>query len=106
MEWTGSKCKNDKCDVTDMLNKILENCGTKDISSRIIGCPTIRKCPGCPALIEHEDQCKHIRCPNFPLKKCQVYDFCFCCLETRLNPSDRFSAFCKGPYDMCKIAAT
>ena len=88
-----------------MHNKILENCGTKDIGNRIHGVPTIRKCPGCPALIEHERDCKHISCPNYKIQKCLVYDFCFCCLESRASTAISWSSNCKGPYDLCKIEA-
>ena len=63
------------------------NCGTGNILylihtapyKEVIGvrCPSIRLCPKCGCKIEHERDCKHMKCPTC------FTEFCFICLRTK-----------------------
>ena len=67
-------CGNPKC------NGILDIIRTAP-NKNVIGveCPSIRMCPTCGALIEHEKACKHMKCTY-----CST-NFCFICLRTTVN---------------------
>src|SRR6218665_1293430 len=54
--------------------QILATCPTKIISF-CLHCPSIRGCPKCGILIEHENVFKHVSCRN-----CHSW-FCFICLK-------------------------
>ncbi|XP_053454120.1 E3 ubiquitin-protein ligase ARIH2-like [Nycticebus coucang] len=76
--WRGplssNRCVNKDC--SDPRLHILATCATTDITSKILGCPSIRACPTCGLLIKHKEGCKYVRCC-----RCRV-EFCFTCLET------------------------
>ena len=71
---SSGSCGNGGCDGKDKRLGILANCPTKRINL-CASCPTIRGCPGCGLLIEHQDKCGHVSCRNCSCK------FCFVCLR-------------------------
>ena len=80
-EWKGPAPRSDRCENDGCINQQLETLrrcpeiifeSVKDVT----GCPSIRACPTCGALVEHDQtQCKNIVCP-----RC-VVEFCFVCLK-------------------------
>lgn len=80
-EWKGTRPRSDRCDNDGCSNealKALKNCediifeSVKDVS----GCPSIRACPTCGSLVEHNrKKCKNVICP-----RCKI-EFCFVCLN-------------------------
>jgi hypothetical protein len=84
-------CGNTECWENEAaFKKLLHSGPKKDIGECIFNVPSYRACPRCKFIVEHESNCKHVRCP------CGTF-FCFVCLEVKgsINWS------CKGPYDMC-----
>ncbi|XP_067436814.1 potential E3 ubiquitin-protein ligase ariadne-2-like [Thunnus thynnus] len=80
-EWKGPFPRSDHCENDGCINQLLETLkkcpeiiftNVKDV----IGCPSIRACPTCGQLVEHDKtKCKNIVCP-----RCRV-EFCFVCLK-------------------------
>uniref|UniRef100_A0A3Q3JGW3 RING-type domain-containing protein n=1 Tax=Monopterus albus TaxID=43700 RepID=A0A3Q3JGW3_MONAL len=76
-EWKGPAPRSDRCDNDGCCNvalKLLRECS--DISFESVkgveGCPSIRSCPTCGALVAHcRKYCKNVVCP-----RCTV-EFCF-----------------------------
>ncbi|XP_069025948.1 E3 ubiquitin-protein ligase ARIH2-like [Embiotoca jacksoni] len=79
-EWRGPSCS-DRCGNHGCVNKslkTLKKCPeiTFDVVEGIRGCPSIRACPTCGLLLEHNRTgCKNIFCT-----RCKV-EFCFVCLK-------------------------
>ncbi|XP_067436273.1 uncharacterized protein [Thunnus thynnus] len=80
-EWKGPFPRSDRCENDGCCNeslKLLRTCPDivfKDVKG-VIGCPSMRACPTCGALLEHDKtQCKNIVC-----LRCKV-EFCFVCLK-------------------------
>ncbi|XP_042258104.1 probable E3 ubiquitin-protein ligase RNF144A [Thunnus maccoyii] len=93
-EWKGpfprsDRCKNDGC--INLLVETLRKCPEiifKDVKD-VTGCPSIRACPTCGQLVEHNTKlCKSIIC-----RRCKV-KFCFVCLNL-------FKECEKTPYKPC-----
>ena len=84
---------NDDCSGEDKRLRILRNCPRKIIVG-VAGCPSRRACPGCGMLIEHERDCKHMRC------RCGK-EFCFICLK----PKESSGWTCGSYNTACKVAA-
>ncbi|XP_043923880.1 uncharacterized protein DDB_G0292642-like [Protopterus annectens] len=79
-EWKGSAPRADRCENTECKNRDLEtlkNCIVIELpGTTVTNCPSIRACPICGQLIEHNQTgCKNVRC-----SRCQN-EFCFACLE-------------------------
>jgi hypothetical protein len=94
--WIGSStnvCGNVACEGSNKSKQVvLDNAAKKNIGT-IIDVPSIRACPTCFQLVEHEANCKIIRCTS-----CQVF-FCMSCLDTKPDPNTRYS--CGGAYAPC-----
>lgn len=97
-KWSKSKYK---CDNPDCLSqgerhvlKILKD--APQTSVVCIKCPSIRACPNCGAPIEHNEYCKHMKCP-----KCTT-QFCFLCLTVKPPGAQRWP--CGHAYFKCKVA--
>ena len=76
-QWKGSSitcCGNEGCDGKDPRIRILSVAKKKSIDE-IPGCPSIRACPKCGLLINHEKGCRHMTCTS-----CKA-QFCFICLK-------------------------
>uniref|UniRef100_A0A672Z9X3 RING-type domain-containing protein n=1 Tax=Sphaeramia orbicularis TaxID=375764 RepID=A0A672Z9X3_9TELE len=80
-EWKGPSPRTDRCGNDGCINtsvETLRNCPDatfQDIEG-ISGCPSVRACPSCGFLIEHNTTgCKHIFCI-----RC-AEEFCFVCLK-------------------------
>ncbi|CAG8725126.1 10611_t:CDS:2, partial [Funneliformis caledonium] len=71
----GYRCNNDLCGGIDPRLAILKNAVKKKIVD-VSGVPSCRACPKCGTIIEHDDRCKHMKCP------CDQ-EFCFVCLRLR-----------------------
>ncbi|XP_043923619.1 probable E3 ubiquitin-protein ligase RNF144A-A [Protopterus annectens] len=79
-EWKGPGPRTDRCENTGCMNRDLETLKTCKLinlaGTAVNDCPSIRACPTCGQLIEHDQTgCKNIRC-----SRCQK-EFCFACLE-------------------------
>ncbi|XP_067436810.1 probable E3 ubiquitin-protein ligase RNF144A-A isoform X1 [Thunnus thynnus] len=80
-EWKGPFPRSDRCENDGCINlqvETLRKCPEiifEDVKD-VTGCPSIRACPTCGQLLEHDKtQCKNIVCP-----RCKV-EFCFVCLK-------------------------
>nr|XP_046237251.1 E3 ubiquitin-protein ligase ARIH2-like [Scatophagus argus] len=88
-EWKGPAPRSDRCDNTDCQSPlhILKSCPAivfNDVKG-VRGCPSIRACPDCGLLVEHnKNQCKSMTCPRCKLK------FCFVCLKVKCKSTDPF----------------
>ncbi|KAK3581886.1 hypothetical protein CHS0354_024197 [Potamilus streckersoni] len=71
------ECGNPMCDGKDPRLKILKKACNKEIVG-VKNCPSVRACPACGCLIEHERACKHMTC------RCGT-KFCFICLKVAVN---------------------
>ncbi|XP_069102248.1 potential E3 ubiquitin-protein ligase ariadne-2-like [Argopecten irradians] len=79
--------------TTDTVLRVLKSCKKKKIYG-VSGCPSLRACPKCHALIEHSIHCKLMTCFWC---KCE---FCFICLNVK-GPN----GFSCGAYDtVCTVA--
>lgn len=67
-----TSCGNTACEGEDPRLKILKKAKLKEIVG-LKGCPSIRACPNCGMLIQHEKACKHMVCVC-------AQKFCFICL--------------------------
>ncbi|XP_056225851.1 uncharacterized protein LOC130164883 [Seriola aureovittata] len=80
-EWEHPSPHSFRCAYDDCISKplqILKTCPniTFENVKDVTGCPSIRACPTCGLLIEHDKtKCKNIICP-----RCEV-EFCFACLR-------------------------
>ncbi|XP_026147612.1 E3 ubiquitin-protein ligase RNF19B-like [Mastacembelus armatus] len=78
-EWKGpsprsDRCENDGCHSESL--KTLQTCPQISIWNVKGNCPSIRACPTCGALLEHDRvNCKYVTCP-----RCKA-SFCFACLN-------------------------
>jgi len=85
------RCTNDLCGGIDPRLAILKNAALKEVNS-VKGVPSCRACPKCGTIIEHDRNCKHMKCP------CEQ-EFCFICLglrnaQTKLWPCGTFNSVC------------
>ena len=71
------KCENPQCDGSDPRIRYLKTCDMKEIYG--VSCPSLRGCPECGILIQHDKYCKHMTC-----SKCN-HGFCFVCLKPAKN---------------------
>jgi len=69
-----TNCGNSSCSGEDPRFKILKEAPLKVIVG-LKDCPSIRACPNCGILIQHEKACKHMVCIC-------GQKFCFICLKT------------------------
>lgn len=96
-EWKGPAPRSDHCDNVNCQSPlhILKNCPDidfKDMKS-VKGCPSIRACPNCGLMVEHDSRfCKSIVC-----KRCKV-KFCFVCLDIAGECLNK-------PYEPCPTVA-
>ncbi|CAI2190745.1 16656_t:CDS:2 [Funneliformis geosporum] len=58
----GYHCKNNLCGGVDPRLAILKNAITKKVGN-VSGVPSCRACPKCGTIIEHDRNCKHMKCP-------------------------------------------
>jgi len=72
----GYRCNNNLCGGVDPRLAILKNAVTKQVGN-VSGVPSCRACPKCGTIIEHDRDCKHMKCP------CDQ-EFCFICLSLRV----------------------
>ncbi|XP_029609899.1 putative E3 ubiquitin-protein ligase ARI6 isoform X2 [Salmo trutta] len=82
-QWKGRGPRSDHCDNTGCSNQrlqLLQNCPTVTLPQvhGVTACPSIRACPTCGALLEHDKTaCKNLFCP-----RCKK-EFCFVCLKLK-----------------------
>nr|XP_020483710.1 potential E3 ubiquitin-protein ligase ariadne-2-like [Labrus bergylta] len=91
-KWTGPSEHADYCANRGCVNQpleILRKCpeiNFKDVKM-VTGCPSVRACPTCGFLIEHNgNKCNHIKCP-----RCKE-EFCFVCLKLSADCDSYFRA--------------
>uniref|UniRef100_A0A3B4WUE1 Probable E3 ubiquitin-protein ligase ARI8 n=1 Tax=Seriola lalandi dorsalis TaxID=1841481 RepID=A0A3B4WUE1_SERLL len=74
------RCENDGCENTQLTTlRICPDITFRDVRG-VTGCPSIRACPKCGELVEHDNtNCKNIVCP-----RCKV-EFCFVCLKRTVH---------------------
>ncbi|XP_037615278.1 probable E3 ubiquitin-protein ligase RNF144A-A [Sebastes umbrosus] len=89
--WTGparsDHCENDECQSPLKILKSCPDITFEDVEG-VTGCPSIRACPTCGLLVEHnKTQCKTMIC-----LRCKV-KFCFVCLK--------LSEECRSYYELC-----
>ncbi|CAB4414053.1 unnamed protein product [Rhizophagus irregularis] len=89
----GYRCNNDFCGGVDPRLAILNNAVKKQVGN-VSGVPSCRACPRCGTIIEHDRNCKHMKCP------CDQH-FCFICLSLR-DPQTGWS--CGVFNSVCNIA--
>ena len=88
-------CGNSNCDgSSEATLNIVRSAPYKQVIG--VSCPSIRLCPKCGCRIEHERDCKHMKCPNTDC----LTEFCFICLRTKQS-----GAWQCGSYkDKCAVA--
>ncbi|CAB5098342.1 unnamed protein product [Rhizophagus irregularis] len=89
----GYRCNNDLCGGVDPRLAILNNAVKKKVGN-VSEVPSCRACPKCGTIIEHDRDCKHMKCP------CDQ-EFCFICLSLR-DPQTGWS--CGVFNSVCNIA--
>lgn len=99
-EWKGPAPRSDRCENDDCQSPLEMLWTCSDIAFEDVegvdGCPSIRACPTCGLLVEHNrSQCKNVICP-----RCKV-EFCFLCLKTteecqELNPNSYYTVCSTG----------
>ncbi|KAI9543273.1 hypothetical protein NQZ68_011922 [Dissostichus eleginoides] len=102
-KWKGPASRSDRCANRDCQNPldILRNCPdiTFEDVEGVSGCPSIRACPTCGLLVEHNrTQCKNVFCARCKVK------FCFVCLKLAEEcvDEDNISSF----YKLCPSGVT
>ncbi len=99
-EWKGPVPRSDCCENEGCMNPlvILRKCeDIKFVSVRgVTGCPSIRACPTCGLLVEHNKT----KCKNTVCSDCKV-EFCFVCLKLtkecqKINPYSYFTVCSTG----------
>ncbi|XP_070786137.1 potential E3 ubiquitin-protein ligase ariadne-2-like [Enoplosus armatus] len=79
-EWKGPAPRSDRCQNVGCASQIetLRSCPeiTFESVKGVPGCPSIRACPTCGFLVEHNKT----RCKNITCHRCNV-EFCFVCLK-------------------------
>lgn len=80
-EWKGQAGRSDRCDnpgCTNQALKLLEICPEIVFLSvkGVTGCPSVRGCPTCGMLVEHDKT----KCKNVVCCRCKK-EFCFVCLK-------------------------
>ncbi|XP_023252618.1 potential E3 ubiquitin-protein ligase ariadne-2-like [Seriola lalandi dorsalis] len=80
-EWKGPAPRSDRCENDGCCNeplKTLKNCPDIIFQSvtGVSGCPSIRACPTCGSLVEHD----RTKCKNVVCTQCRK-EFCFVCLK-------------------------
>lgn len=98
-EWRGPVPASDRCENDNCCNEQLQtltNCPDIAFNHRgleeIKGCPSIRACPTCGKLLEHNTKgCKKIACT-----RCKT-SFCFVCLKNSIECYE----LCEGYYVQC-----
>ncbi|XP_054457080.1 probable E3 ubiquitin-protein ligase RNF144A-A [Anoplopoma fimbria] len=99
-EWKGPAPRSDCCENVDCQSPpaILKSC--PDITfqdvKEVTGCPSIRACPTCGVLVEHN----RMKCKNLICSRCKV-EFCFVCLKLtrecqKLKPSSYYKSCSSG----------
>ncbi|XP_051285280.1 uncharacterized protein LOC127379561 isoform X6 [Dicentrarchus labrax] len=92
-EWKGPAPRSDRCENDGCINQQLETLRNSPVIvfkkvKEVTGCPSIRACPTCGLLLEHNRKyCKTIIC-----RRCKV-KFCFVCLK--------LTGVCRNPYGLC-----
>ncbi|XP_072904950.1 E3 ubiquitin-protein ligase RNF217-like [Hemitrygon akajei] len=71
--WQGDSCANESCHIVALLQCCEE---ILNPALTVNGCPSIRACPQCKALVAHSGGCKYVTCRNCTNR------FCFRCLES------------------------
>ncbi|XP_026208891.1 probable E3 ubiquitin-protein ligase RNF144A [Anabas testudineus] len=80
-KWRGLAPRSDRCanyGCTNQSVNILRHCpdATFESVEGVTGCPSMRACPTCGMLLQHDNtQCKNVVCPQ-----CRK-EFCFVCLK-------------------------
>lgn len=101
MSWRGPAYRSDHCDnrgcvVAGFALVTLQTCSViefRDVKG-VAGCPSIRACPTCGLLVEHNSlKCKNQVCPG-----CKV-EFCFVCLKLTRECSKVNGSY----YEACTI---
>ncbi|KAJ8306720.1 hypothetical protein KUTeg_015761 [Tegillarca granosa] len=77
----------------EYVRTLLRTCPRKEIIG-LTGCPSVRACPNCKALIEHTQACKQMDCMSCHTK------FCFICL--RIAVGGKYQ--CGSYNNKCEIA--
>lgn len=97
-EWKGPAAHSVHCSYEDCINPVdrLAECSTIKLSSvNNVECPSIRACPNCGLLVEHNGT----KCKNVVCKRCKV-EFCFLCLKR--------TSICSVPnggyFEVCSVA--
>ncbi|XP_067435788.1 E3 ubiquitin-protein ligase RNF19A-like [Thunnus thynnus] len=79
-EWKGPSPRSDRCENDGCCNSLLETLRTCPdiVFDRVVvsGCPSIRACPTCGALVQHDKT----KCKNTVCLQCKK-EFCFVCLK-------------------------
>ncbi|XP_075948752.1 putative E3 ubiquitin-protein ligase ariadne-2 isoform X1 [Anarhichas minor] len=88
LTWSGD-CGNDDCHNPLEILKSCPDITFKDVRG-VTGCPSVRACPTCGLLVEHNTT----KCKNIVCGRCKV-EFCFVCLKLteeclRLKPSSHY----------------
>uniref|UniRef100_A0A3Q3K141 RING-type domain-containing protein n=2 Tax=Monopterus albus TaxID=43700 RepID=A0A3Q3K141_MONAL len=89
--WKGRALRTDRCGNDGCGNESLKTLATcPDITIESVTCPSIRACPTCGALLQHDGvTCKYTNCP-----RCRA-NICFVCLESS-RVSFHFTHCCGG----------
>ncbi|XP_031707204.1 probable E3 ubiquitin-protein ligase RNF144A-A [Anarrhichthys ocellatus] len=94
LTWLGD-CGNDDCHNPLEILKSCPDITFKDVRG-VTGCPSVRACPTCGSLVEHN----RTKCKNVVCGRCKV-EFCFVCLKLtkeclRLKPSSHYELCSSG----------
>lgn len=102
--WKGSAPRSDRCENEGCINqdvdklakaKIITLNSVKAETGGSVQCPSMRACPTCGFIIEHDgSKCKLMMCP-----RCQK-EFCFLCLKLRAECFKSGNLF----FNLCTVA--